>query len=215
MQILVVAATELEIRPFAEAGTGADVLITGVGLPATLYHLLKRLHQIDYDLVIQAGIAGTYNDHLPLGKTYWVNRDTFGDLGMEEKENFNSVFESGFADKNEFPFKNGWLLNEHEVTKRTSLQPVSAVTVNRVTDSKLQEQQVRKAFDPDIESMEGAALHYVCLQEHIPFIQLRAVSNIVGERNKANWKIQEAITDLNYELRQLINQLSHKPINHP
>ena len=32
--------------------------------------------------------------------------------------------------------------------------------------------------------MEGAALHYACIMEHIPFIQLRAVSNFVGERDK-------------------------------
>jgi futalosine hydrolase len=34
--------------------------------------------------------------------------------------------------------------------------------------------------------MEGAALHFVCLQEDISFIQLRAISNFVGERDSGN-----------------------------
>ena len=54
--------------------------------------------------------------------------------------------------------------------------------------------------------MEGAALHYVCLQEKVPFIQLRAISNYVGERDKSKWKMQEAITNLHNELLKLLNQ---------
>ena len=55
--------------------------------------------------------------------------------------------------------------------------------------------------------MEGAALHYVGLMEKIPFIQLRAVSNYTGERNKKKWKMKEAIVNLNNELIRLLNKL--------
>ncbi|HNJ95959.1 MAG TPA: futalosine hydrolase, partial [Ferruginibacter sp.] len=78
--------------------------------------------------------------------------------------------------------------------------------VNTITDSPLQQQQLVEHFQPDIESMEGAALHYVCLQEKVPFIQLRAISNYVGERDKSKWKMQEAITNLHNELLKLLNQ---------
>ena len=209
MQILLLAATEQEISPFTNAGTGMDVLISGVGLPSAMYHLQKRMQQIDYDLIIQAGIAGSFNRRLVPGQTLWVKQDAFGDLGTEEKEIFSPVFDSGLADKNEFPFTNGWLLNESEVTKKIQLNAAKAVTVNKVTDSRLQEQQIISHFDPDIESMEGAALHYVCLQENIPFLQLRTVSNYVGERDKTKWKMKEAIMNLNTELIKLINELTN------
>ncbi len=52
--------------------------------------------------------------------------------------------------------------------------------------------------------MEGAAFHYVCLQEKIPFLQLRAISNYVGERNKANWNLNEAIRNLNKKLIEIV-----------
>ena len=197
MQILLLAATQQEISPFIGANTGTDVLISGVGLPSAMYHLQKRMQQIDYDLIIQAGIAGSFNRGIELGQTLWVKQDSFGDLGTEENENFLPFFDSGLADKNEFPFINGWLLNESEVTRNLKINAAKAVTVNKVTDSKLQEQQIIKHFDPDLESMEGAALHYVCLQENIPFLQLRAVSNYVRERDKVKWKMKEAIQNLN------------------
>lgn len=206
MQILLLSATANEIELFTKNGSPVDLLIAGVGVPATLYHLQKRMQQIDYDLVIQAGIAGTFNTNIALGETVWVQQDCFGDLGTEEKGRFAPLFESGLADKNEFPFTDGWLTNSGKITNQVTLRGVRAVTVNTITDSPLQQQQLVEHFQPDIESMEGAALHYVCLQEKVPFIQLRAISNYVGERDKSKWKMQEAITNLHNELLKLLNQ---------
>ena len=208
MQILLIAATVQEIQPFIDSDPKMDVLITGVGVPATLYHLQKRMQQIDYDLIIQAGIAGTFNDAVQVGQTVLVKHDSFGDLGMEEKEIFTAIFESGFAGKNEFPFTDGWLVNTNEILNTSSLTAVKAITVNKVSDSFLLKHQHIKLFNADIETMEGAALHYVCLQENIPFLQIRSVSNYVGERDKSKWKMKEAIENLNKELSRLINKLT-------
>jgi futalosine hydrolase len=62
----------------------------------------------------------------------------------------------------------------------------------------------KNKFNPVTESMEGAALHYVCLMENIPFSQLRGISNYIGERNKKKWKMKEAILKLNDELIRII-----------
>jgi futalosine hydrolase len=209
MQILLIAATEPEIQPFIATNSSIDILISGAGVPSTIYHLQKRMHQIDYDLIIQAGIAGTYSPNINPGQPVLVKQDCFGDLGMEEKQKFIPLFESGLADKNEFPFINGWLVNTHDIFKRSNLSAVTAITVNKVSDSELQKQQLIKQFNADIESMEGAALHFVCLQENIPFIQLRSISNYVGERDKTKWKMKEAIDSLNIELLKLINRLTN------
>jgi futalosine hydrolase len=55
--------------------------------------------------------------------------------------------------------------------------------------------------------MEGAALHYVCLLEKIPFLQVRSISNYIGERNKKKWNIKESINNLNKELIRLLESL--------
>jgi futalosine hydrolase len=55
--------------------------------------------------------------------------------------------------------------------------------------------------------MEGAALHYTCLMEKIPFIQLRGISNYITERNKKNWDMKQSILNLNKELIGMIEEL--------
>lgn len=203
MQILLVAATTFEIQPFTNINKDIEVLVTGVGVPSAMYHLQRCLHQAKYDFVIQAGIAGAFDDSLYLGEVVQVSQDTFGDIGMEEKESFATIFEKGFADANEFPYTNGWL-NNNSPFHNTSIQKVKAVTVNKVSDSLLQKQQLIKTFAPQVETMEGAALHYVCLQENVPFLQLRSISNYVGERDKSKWKMKDAIVNLNNELKMII-----------
>jgi futalosine hydrolase len=207
MQILVTAATANEIAFFTNTYANADVLITGVGVPSTMYHLQKRLHQVDYDFVIQAGIGGAFSTDLHLGETVLIGQDTFGDLGAEEEKIFTPFFNTSLIDANEFPFTNGWLLNTTILSENVHFKAVKAVTVNKISDSLLQKQQLTAAFNAQVESMEGAALHYICLQENTPFIQLRAVSNYVGERDKTKWKMKKAIENLNSELAILIRQL--------
>lgn len=209
MQILLIAATATEIEPFTAANSRVDTLITGVGVPAAIYHLQKRIHQIDYDFIIQAGIAGGFSNEMALGRVVLVKQDCFADLGMEEKGNYTPIFNTAFADKDEFPFTDGWLINTDENLKYIDLPKAKAITLNKVSDSELQKQQFVQSFNADIETMEGATLHYVCLQEHIPFLQIRSISNHVGERDKTKWKIKEAIENLNKELQILINDLTN------
>ena len=82
---------------------------------------------------------------------------------------------------------------------------VRGATINCISSTDLQIDAIKDKYDPVIESMEGAALHYACLMEHIPFIQLRAVSNFVGERDKTKWRMIEAITILNEKLRRILS----------
>ncbi len=42
------------------------------------------------------------------------------------------------------------------------------------------------------ESMEGAAVAHVCLQHHVPLLQLRGISNLTEDRKPERWKIPEA-----------------------
>ena len=60
----------------------------------------------------------------------------------------------------------------------------------------------------DIETMEGAALHYVALLESIPFLQLRCISNKAEPRNRATWKINEALEACHKEVIHLLKQWS-------
>ena len=206
MKLLVVAATEFEIAPYILKNTAADILITGVGSPACIYALTKRLQQFKYDFVIQAGIAGTFKNSFPLGETLFIKSDVFADLGIYENESFFTLFEKSFADPNNVPYKNGCLENSIKNTFNVSI--AKSITVNTVTDNFLQTNMFTQKYDPDLESMEGAAFHYVCIQENVPFLQLRSVSNFVGERIKTNWKIKESVENLNHHLSRIVLELA-------
>ncbi len=205
MDLLVVAATKLEIAPFLEINNNADVLITGVGIPSTIFHLSQKLSKSNYDLVIQAGIGGTFNGTLENPDIVIIGEDTFADIGAHEKGKFQTLFEMGFLNENEFPFESGWLKNRSDILKKITMPLAKAITVNKITDDKNQLQELKDKFKADVESMEGAAFHYVCLQEKVSFFQLRSISNIVGERDKSKWKMEEAISLLNKTLQKLIS----------
>lgn len=207
MQILLVSATEQEIAPFLAKNILVDHLITGVGAPACLYFLLKKIQKKNYDLVIQAGIAGTFNPALSLAKTVLVQKDVFADLGEIENNRYITLFDMGLANKNDWPYRQGWLENENIFLEQCKLEKVSAITVNTVTDEVSISSRYKQYYNAGIETMEGAALHYICLQEKINFLQLRSISNVVGERDKTKWKLKEAIENLNAELAGLIKEL--------
>ena len=204
MNLLVVSATEAEIKPFLQSNNFSDILITGVGIPFSIFHLTNKLAQKKYDLVIQAGIAGSFNQRFKMASVVMVEQDIFGDIGIDENGEFSTLFDLGFANKNDFPFKEGWLINENKYFIKSALPVVKAITVNKIIDNKKQLDLLSAKFNADIESMEGAAFHYVCLQQKINFLQLRSISNMVGERDKIKWKMKESISNLNMELKKLI-----------
>jgi len=79
--------------------------------------------------------------------------------------------------------------------------------VNQISTQPTRIEQLKKKYGAVVESMEGAALHFICREANIPFIQIRAISNYVGERNKAHWKMKEAIEALNEVLVKYVDRL--------
>lgn len=214
MRILLTAATTFEIEPTLQlvekkdffANLEIDILITGIGPVQATYLITNAILTKKPDLVLQAGVAGSFDiQKLPKGQTVLIKCDAFGDLGMEEKGRFTTVFDAGFAGKNHFPFTDGWLINRHPILNNSTLPVVKSVTINKVSDNPLQVEQISKTFAADTETMEGAALHYVCLQQNIPFLQIRSISNQVGERDKNKWQMKEAIENVNSELKNILN----------
>lgn len=199
MRNLVLSATLLEIRllkKYLKKSSNWQFLVTGVGGVATTYCLLNYIKEHQPERIFQLGVAGSFNKKIALGTIVAVGNDSFGDLGVWEKDDKLSVFDMGLEKENQRPFKKGSVINLHKnLLKVCRLPIVRAVSVNTITTSK-KEIQYYKEQQFDIETMEGAAFHYTCLLQDIPFLQIRSISNFVGERDKAKWKLQDAIENL-------------------
>jgi futalosine hydrolase len=217
MNCLLVAATTKEITPFLShyqnnGDQDIDILITGIGLTVTTYALTKQIAMKKPDLIIQAGIAGSFTKKLSPGSVVVIKEEIFADLGVVEDKQLKTMFDLGLMKPGQTPFNKEGLVNPHgQLIKQTGLKAVKSVSVNHITTSKQMTAFYQNKFNPAIESMEGAALHYVCLMEKIPFLQIRSISNYVGERNKSKWDIKNAVINLNKEIINFITTL--EPLN--
>lgn len=213
MDILLVAATAKEIEPFFEyyrntkRAQNIDILITGIGLTAATYHLLKQINLKKPEFVIQAGVAGCFDESMPLGDVVAIKKEAIADQSVIEVNKLKTLFDLELIPHDQFPFTKGWLVNNHDILEKTKLKKVKAISVNEITTSDERVTFYKDVFRPVTESLEGAALHYTCLMEKIPFIQVRSVSNYIAERNKKNWNMKESIVNLNKELIELIENV--------
>lgn len=205
MQLLVVAATQNEIKPLMDKqgefkNVQLDFLITGVGMVATTFSLTQKLMSSNYDLVINAGIAGCFNTDVEIGDVVEVVEDRIYEMGAEDNDNFLSAHEMGLVEHGQVVLRSNHNLN-------LPLKKVTGITVNKVHGNAASIENAKSLVNPDVESMEGAAVFYVCDMLKIPCVQIRAISNKVEPRNKDNWNIYLAITNLNVDLENIIQQL--------
>ena len=205
MRVIITAATVLEMagcakkasQLFKKSKIKISFHATGIGMLSSGVILTQLANTHQPDLIIQMGIAGSYIKTEPLGKVWVVASETIADLGVREKGVFKDLFESQLLKDNEAPFKKRKLRNPNIKTFNVlKTNTAAAVTINEITTAPKRIKEIIDAHTPVLESMEGAALHYVGSITNTPLIQIRAVSNYVGERNKSKWKLKESIEQL-------------------
>ncbi len=219
MRVIITAATNGEWMPSfqkinpAYAGTNKRFSVgfheSGIGLLASSVSLMKMFVQETPSLIIQVGIAGCFDKKVPLGKVFAVKDDFAGDIGVMENKVWKDLFDLKLDKANDAPYEkkslpNPWLSQYNLLNLPTK----KGVTVNTISTDKNKIDLYSGRYKATLESMEGAALHYMGRDLNIPFIQIRAVSNYVGERNKAKWNMHEAIYNLNETLLQYLDALN-------
>jgi futalosine hydrolase len=218
MRVIITAATVGEWMPcflkidnlYTECSTRFKIFFhqSGVGMMATTFSLSKLVAEEKPDFVLQAGLAGCFDHSIPLGKVFVIDKDVQGDFGVEERGRWRDVFNMQLEKANYPPYEKKMLPNKHlEKFNLLKLRTVTGITVNEITTREKRINQLLKKYNPVTESMEGAALHYVCRSMSVPFMQMRAVSNYIGERDKSKWKIKESIDNLNDTLLKYVDKL--------
>ena len=213
MRILFTAAEQEEldcaINSWANAteGMDAEFHLTGIGSAQACHKVTREIFTAKltgkpYDVVINIGIAGSYNlEEFPIGSAALIAEEHFGDLGFETGNGFKDLFQYGILGDNEYPYSNRVL--KRPPVPFDSLEKVlngfrtgTGVTVQTVTGDPVKVKALNDKYNPHIESMEGAAVYYAALMENVPVFEIRSVSNEVGERDKSKWDIPAALRTL-------------------
>ena len=217
MNIIITAATTHEWKPaflninklYTPKNKRLNISfhVSGVGIAATAVSLTKLLCNEKPDLIIQMGIAGAFNNKEKLGKTFVIKNDCFADMGVEENKEWKDIFDLKLTKNNYPPYEKKGLPNPYlQQYNLLHLPEATGITVNTINTQKNRIEQFKKKYAPDIETMEGAALHYVCREAKVAFLQIRATSNYVGERNKTKWLLKESIENVNQTVLKLIDK---------
>ncbi|MDQ3140700.1 MAG: futalosine hydrolase [Bacteroidota bacterium] len=181
--------------------------VSGVGSPMMAFALGRLLDSASFQLAIHAGINGSYTEKFKLGEVVEVITECWGDLGAEDNDGkLLDVFDLELCSDDQYPFQSK-LLEKKFNPIQTPFEKVHGVTVNKVNGTKTSIDLVKKKYNRDVESMEGAAFFYACRMLDLPFISIRSISNYVVPRNRETWEIPLAIKNLNESLIQLIKRL--------
>jgi futalosine hydrolase len=205
MRVLVVAATDGEIASIVSSGhaaRGVDFLVTGVGMVGTAARVSRALALDQYDVALNLGVCGTFNQSLVPGTVVHVISDRIAELGAEDGDAFLTLDDMKLSGDQAFTSR------RPPASPTLSLLPrVSAITVNTVHGREASIASAIARFDPDVESMEGAAFMCACSVNNIPYAQVRAVSNVVERRNLASWKLALAVDSLARAARAILDEL--------
>ncbi len=224
MDICIAAATPFEIAPtldflrqnfsekngfFEKNGLRVLPVVTGVGMVSTTFLLTQIFSQNHFNLNINAGIAGTFDETIEIGEVVNVVSERFGDLGVEEKNGtFSDLFDLGLLELNSPPFIYGTLQNP-AAGEFSFLKKVQGLTVNKVHGSAASIRKIKKKYpEVQVETMEGAAFFYNCLLADVKFLEIRSISNRVEPRNRAAWDLPQAIQNLNEVLLEMLERLT-------
>ena len=212
-----------------------DLLITGVGIAAAAFQTGRHLTLKKYDLAINAGIAGSFAPDPGPGTVVRVIEDCFAEFGVEEGIRFVAPFTAGLADPDTLPFSGGRLIpsvfrisgqetgaggpaggiaipetGERHATGLSTLDRLPGVKGTTTFTIRTRPSAIRQVMaytGAAVETMEGAAFFYATISSGIPGIQIRAISNIVGERDHSKWKTALAIQNLYETLTNFLTEL--------
>lgn len=221
-RLLLVAATSLETQPLRRScdraepldlafgdgfrmeafGGRFDLVHLGVGKVNTAAGLAMAIHTLQPEAVVQFGIGGGYlGSFTSIGMVLAASEEIHLDSGLLGPDGWRDMEALGFhlleTDRvwyNRLPTD---AVLTQAIAGPLGLPTGVFGTSETVTGTFDQSQALQARFDLSIESMEGAAAAQVCLALGVPFAELRAVSNIVGEPDRAAWNIPAAVRVIN------------------
>jgi futalosine hydrolase len=190
------------------------LVVTGVGPVNAALETGTALDRFSISGILNIGIAGSFDLALaPLGSAVAATSEVYADYGIAGDDGLANAAGFGFPQ---------WENGAQRVVQRVELCPEKAaqamnlrlspvvtrgtgLTVAGVTGTLKRAQALAALHGALTESMEGFALALACLTRGLPFLEVRTISNGVGEANRAKWKLNEAMAGLGTVLAGMLS----------
>ncbi|MGR8009925.1 futalosine hydrolase [Streptomyces hypolithicus] len=205
MRVLVVTAVPAErdavTRALGPGPVGVEVVAAGVGPAAAAAGTATALAlarsgaggERPYGLVVSAGIGGGFAEVAPLGSVVVADAIVAADLGAETPGGYVPVTALGFGTVEHRPPA----ALVRAVADAAGALTGAVLTVSTVTGSAARAAELRTRHpSAAVEAMEGFGVAEAAVQHGVPVLEIRAVSNAVGPRDRAAWRIGEALEAL-------------------
>lgn len=198
---LIVVATTAEADRLPRLA-GSRVVVSGIGaVNAALAAQLAMLERLP-DVVLSVGIGGAYpGGGLRPGDVAVASEAVFAALGAEDGEAFLDLEQLGF------PLLEG---ADGPIFNRLPVAPVARelaglagaafgpiLTLETVTGSAAAAARIEARVPGAlVEAMEGAGVALAAARLGVGFLEVRAVSNMVGPRDRSAWQVGLALERL-------------------
>lgn len=209
MRVLIATAVAAErdavIRGLQEASM-FDVIVVGVGPAAAAASTAKVLAAGEYDLVVSAGIGGGFVDRAEVGTLVVASEIVAADLGAQTPDGFSSVDELGFG-STRVQVDPILVTRVAEALQATgqSVYTGPVLTVSTVTGTAVTATEMAaRVPGAAAEAMEGYGVAIAAHQCGVPILEIRAISNPVGPRDRSSWRIPEALNALELASKVLL-----------
>ncbi len=193
VELLLCVATDFEGALLRERldGSHPDVAIvrTGVGPVNAAHAVTLFLAQADAHAIVICGVGGAYpSAGLEIGDVVCAASECYGDLGATSPSGFLDMKALGF------PVVDGPppLFNDLPMQIFPAERRVPFVTVSSCTGTDMVARELESRTGGAVESMEGAAIAHVAHLHGVPVGEVRAISNIVTNRDTKTWRLKDA-----------------------
>ncbi len=180
------------------------ILVTGPGIVNTVQALTAAVENSRPGLIIQTGCAGAFKEAgLGVGDIGIATEEIDSHLGIEPENENKPLTDIPFSliSKNNLEIKNRYPIN-HELAdsafnalrqgfdiNKIQVKTGPFVTVSTITATDKKAKALFEQFGACMEQMEGSGAAHLAIHYDIPFLEIRAASNIVGKRDRNSWNL--------------------------
>lgn len=199
--ILVVCALPEELR-FVSERDGVEIFACGVGPVEAALGTARKLALHRYRAVVNAGIAGAFRGRAAVGDALLVSDETLADFGLEGEGQLTLPGGAALVER----VRADAALLAGCLPLRIPLG--RGLTVTQVTSTDATADRLWSRYRCDVESMEGFSVLRAAAFAHIPALEVRGISNYVGDRARSEWNFAAGARAVAVALESVLDRLT-------